>query len=31
MSRVLFLLAMWSLGTLCVFCGRWRELQGNLV
>ena len=31
MSRVMFLLAMWSLGTLGVFCGRWREQQGGLV
>ena len=31
MSRVLFLLALWSLGTLCVFCGRLCDRQGNLV
>ena len=30
MSRVLFLLAMWTLGTLCVFCGRWCDQQGAL-
>jgi hypothetical protein len=31
MSKAMFLLAMWSLGTLCIFCGRWREQQGALV
>jgi hypothetical protein len=31
MSKVLFLLAMWNLGTLCVFCRRWCEQQGDLV
>jgi hypothetical protein len=31
MSKVLFLLGMWSLGTLCVFCGRWCDQQGDLV
>lgn len=31
MSKAIFLLAMWSLGTLCVFCGRWCDQQGDLV
>ena len=31
MSKAMFLLAMWSLGTLCIFCGRWCEQQGALV
>ena len=30
MSKVLFLLAMWTLGTLCVFCGRWCDQQEAL-
>ena len=30
MSRALFLLAMWYLGTLCVFCAKWRDQQGAL-
>ena len=31
MGKVTFLFAMWSLGMLCVFCGRWCDRQGNLV
>jgi hypothetical protein len=31
MSKAMFLLAIWTLGTLCIFCGRWREQQGGLV
>jgi hypothetical protein len=31
MSQRVFLLAMWSLGTLCVFCHGWCEQQTSPV
>ena len=31
MNKVMFLLALWRLGTLCALCGRWCEQQPALV
>jgi len=30
MSKVMFLVAMWRLGPLCVLCGKWCEQQPAL-